>query len=92
VPTAPLTRCHTLIVEDHDVSRDMLARLLRHLGHELVAAGSVAEAVAAIAEWTPECVALDLMLPDSRRRRRAARGSSVRFRRDSPTSRFGLSV
>jgi DNA-binding NarL/FixJ family response regulator len=54
-----------LIVEDHEVTRTTLARLLRlHLdGWEVLTAATIAEGLALV-ESEPSCVILDLMLPD----------------------------
>ncbi|HLL90236.1 MAG TPA: response regulator [Tepidisphaeraceae bacterium] len=57
--------CHrVLIVEDDLTSRAAMAFLLRHFGFAPVLAGTVQEAIAQIAAARPDCVVLDLMLPD----------------------------
>jgi CheY-like chemotaxis protein len=67
----------TLIVDDDRVSRTALVKILEQMGHELETAVTVAEGLAKL-NLGPECVLLDLMLPD---------GSGVavleRIRRDS---------
>jgi len=55
--------CRTLIVEDDRISRIVLGRLVRLLGHEPISAGTVAEGFAML-DQHPGCVILDLMLPD----------------------------
>ena len=56
--------CRTLIVEDDDTSRRILAQLLRRLGHETETAATLAEGLEKLGAWQPACVILDLMLPD----------------------------
>jgi two-component system response regulator TctD len=58
-------RCKTLIVEDDRDSCEALAVLLRRLGHEVECAESAGAALVQVDEWKPECVLLDLMLPDA---------------------------
>src|SRR5207249_906869 len=55
----------TLIVEDDRDSCEVLAMLLRRLGHEVECVESAGAALVRIDEWQPECVLLDLMLPDA---------------------------
>ena len=57
-------RRRTLIVEDDRTSRRALERLLRAHDHEACSAATLAEALAVVRAWRPECVVLDLMLPD----------------------------
>ena len=52
-----------LIVEDHDLSRRALAKLLERLGWEVRAAASIAEGLELL-DQEPDCLVLDLMLPD----------------------------
>jgi DNA-binding response OmpR family regulator len=56
--------CRTLIVEDDPQSAKALLALVRMLGHEAQAVGTVAEALVKLDEFDPECVLLDLELPD----------------------------
>jgi DNA-binding response OmpR family regulator len=58
-----MTQTRILIVEDQDDARESLRRLAERQGFEVTTAGSLAEAIAALDE-SPECVVLDLMLPD----------------------------
>ena len=60
-PVQP-TRCNVLIVEDHDDSRNMLARLLRRHGYQTCTAATVAEGVSLLDGQ--HCAVLDLNLPD----------------------------
>jgi CheY-like chemotaxis protein len=62
---APTTRCRTLVVEDDRDSSETLALLLRKLGHDVECVESVGAALVKLEEWTPDCVLLDLMLPDA---------------------------
>lgn len=52
-----------LIVEDQAAARDALRRLARREGFEVQTAATTAEAMAAL-DPTPDCVVLDLVLPD----------------------------
>jgi CheY-like chemotaxis protein len=58
-------KCRILIVEDDQDSCEALARMLRRMGHEIECASSVGEALVKLDEWFPQCVLLDLMLPDA---------------------------
>jgi len=57
--------CRTLIVEDDPDSCEALALLLRRWGHEVECASTAGAALVRIDEWKPDCVLLDLMLPDA---------------------------
>jgi CheY-like chemotaxis protein len=57
--------CRTLIVEDDRDSCEAMAAMLRRLGHEVECAESAGEALVRVDEWKPQCVLLDLMLPDA---------------------------
>jgi CheY-like chemotaxis protein len=61
---AAKTKCRTLVVEDDRASRDMLGRLLRVSGHEVMTAGDASTAIEEVTTKQPDCVVLDLMLPD----------------------------
>jgi CheY-like chemotaxis protein len=56
-------RPRVLVVEDDPSSRDAKARLLRLRGLDVQPAATLGEAFAALA-WGPNCIILDLMLPD----------------------------
>lgn len=62
--TAPLRSLRLLVVEDHETTRTVLARLLGLRGHRVVTAGSIAEAMAAFEEHPFDAVISDLGLPD----------------------------
>ncbi len=53
-----------LVVEDHEPTRQVLARLLKRASHEVETAGSLAEALAAAAARPFDGVVSDLGLPD----------------------------
>ena len=53
----------SLIVEDHAPTRRAMARLLGQIGWDVVAAGTIAEGIAAL-DRHPVILILDLMLPD----------------------------
>ena len=61
-PTPPTRKCRVLIVEDDALTHTTLRRVLERSGHEVEAVGTVAAAVARLAD--AECVVLDLRLPD----------------------------
>jgi len=77
----PQARRRVLVVDDHADGAEMLATLLRVLGHATFTAGSAAEAIAAARAFRPDVVLLDLALPD-------ASGFSVAqaLRRDAATA------
>ena len=52
-----------LVVEEDLESHAALVRLLGHLGYEVRAAGTLREGIAQL-HTTPDCVILDLVLPD----------------------------
>ena len=57
-------RLRILMVEDHGETRDVLADLLRHVGHEVAVAASVAAAVQAINAERFDVILSDIGLPD----------------------------
>jgi len=52
-----------LIVEDHAPTRNLLRSILARKGHEVTVAETMAEGLALL-EFLPDCVVLDLDLPD----------------------------
>lgn len=62
-PGAAATRCRVLVVEDEPSSRRALIALLQLKGFEASFAETVGDAMRQL-ETRPECVLLDLMLPD----------------------------
>jgi two-component system chemotaxis response regulator CheY len=52
-----------LVVDDHADTRNVVVKLLRHLGYEAVAAVGGAEAVAFLSAAKPELVILDCNMP-----------------------------
>jgi signal transduction histidine kinase len=57
-------KLNILLVEDHADTRHALERLLKRWGHQIVSAGSVAEALEAAALARPDLVLSDVGLPD----------------------------
>lgn len=57
-------RISILLVEDHVDTADVMAHLMRSLGHEVAVAGSVAEALAATHAGTFDLIVSDVGLPD----------------------------
>jgi CheY-like chemotaxis protein len=53
-----------LVVEDHDDTREVLANLLRHIGHEVLSAASSGEALKAIDAAKVDILVSDIGLPD----------------------------
>jgi len=53
-----------LVVDDHELNVALLERFLELDGHEVRAAGTVADAERALAEEQPAMIVLDLNLPD----------------------------
>ncbi len=52
-----------LVVEDHAIVREPLARLLRHEGYETECATNGIDALAATRNRTPDLILLDMMMP-----------------------------
>jgi two-component system cell cycle response regulator DivK len=52
-----------LVVEDRDVSRELIRTLLEHSGYSVLEAASGAEAVSIAVEQMPDLVLLDLQMP-----------------------------
>lgn len=53
-----------LIVEDNELSRDMLSRRLRRKGYEVLVAVDGSEGVSMVKQERPDIVLMDLSLPD----------------------------
>ena len=62
-PAAPLAIRRVLLVEDEPIVRKSLARQLKHLGFEVLAVGSGAEALVQLEAQLPEVVLSDLAMP-----------------------------
>jgi len=79
------TAARILVVEDDDAMRETLAEVMVDEGHEVRAAAHGADALDALATWTPDLIVLDLMMPimdayEFRElQRRTAAGSSARI-------------
>jgi CheY-like chemotaxis protein len=52
-----------LIVDDHPITREPLARLLRHEGYDAVCAANGLEAIDSVRSRVPDLILLDLMMP-----------------------------
>jgi DNA-binding response OmpR family regulator len=72
-----------LVVEDNTALGKMLLRALQRAGHQVLLAGTGAEALRLLSEHEPEVVLLDLHLPDTdaaglaRKIRRRAKGVRI---------------
>ncbi len=64
LPPGPVPRRRVLVVDDNVDSADSMAELLAILGHETRAAHSGRQALAIAGEFRPDCVLLDLEMPD----------------------------
>lgn len=64
VPVAPAASLRLLIVEDHEATRTMLARLLIRGGHQVTLASTISEGLAAFAQEQYDVIISDLGLPD----------------------------
>jgi CheY-like chemotaxis protein len=53
-----------LVVEDHDLNRQLLTMLVEGEGHEVLEAASVADVHARVAEAVPDVILMDVHLPD----------------------------
>lgn len=63
-PPGMVPRRRVLVVDDNADSADSMAELLTMLGHETRAAHGGQQALAVAREFRPECVLLDLEMPD----------------------------
>jgi CheY-like chemotaxis protein len=63
VPEPTLTGAHVLVVEDEVDSRDATVLVLELCGAQVTAAGSVAEALAAVDRRTPDVIVADIAMP-----------------------------
>ncbi|WP_155737076.1 response regulator, partial [Cupriavidus necator] len=63
-PPGPVPRRRVLVVDDNADSADSMAELLGLLGHEARAAHGGQQALDLVAEFRPDCVLLDLEMPD----------------------------
>lgn len=54
-----------VLIEDNEPTRRTLKQILRSEGWRVLSAATVAEGLALL-DWEPQCVVLDLMLPDAR--------------------------
>ena len=61
--TTATTTATILVVDDHPVTREPLARLLRYEGFQTVCAANGVEALDAIAAERPDLILLDVMMP-----------------------------
>jgi CheY-like chemotaxis protein len=52
-----------LVVDDHPIAREPLAKLLRHEGYETACASNGAEALAALNRCAADLILLDVMMP-----------------------------
>src|SRR5687768_11778895 len=59
-------KCRVLVIEGDVVSHRALARMLSRIGYDVTAVSSVREALAQLLTNAPmpQCIILDLMLPD----------------------------
>src|SRR5213076_2535224 len=57
-------RRRLLVVEDNPIEQLSIAELLGHDDIDLTTVGAGAEALAALREQAPDCIVLDLRLPD----------------------------
>lgn len=79
----PLAGIKLLLVEDHDATREGVARVLRTLGAEVIACASAAEGFAEVERSRPDVILSDLAMPDEDgfafiRRVRAGSGEAAR--------------
>ena len=53
-----------LVVEDHDLNRQLMTMLVEGEGHAVIEAASVADVHARVAEIVPDVILMDVNLPD----------------------------
>lgn len=56
--------CRVLVIEDSNVTRMLIASLLKHLGHSVVEAGDGLKAMRAFVPGTIDLVITDIIMPD----------------------------
>ena len=59
-----LDKVKALVVDDEASARELMSAVLQKCGAEVVAVGSVPEALSAIVEWQPNVVVSDIAMPD----------------------------
>jgi len=52
-----------LLVEDNEISRDILSRRLRKAGYEILMAGDGSQAISTAADQLPDLILMDVTLP-----------------------------
>lgn len=57
-------RLRVLVVDDEPSIVDVVSMALRHHGFEVASADTGSRALAAVSEWRPQAIVLDVMLPD----------------------------
>ena len=55
--------CTILVVDDHPITREPLARLLRYEGFQTACAANGVEALASVSVSRPDMILLDVMMP-----------------------------
>jgi len=83
VHDSPLDGVSVLLVEDHELVREVISRLLVEFGAAVTAAGGVAEALEALERARPDVVLSDIKMADEDgyaliRRLRAAKSVDAR--------------
>jgi len=63
-PVDPIVRSRLLIVDDHEVNRDVLSRRLIRQGHDVASFESGRSALSALRKETYDLVLLDIMMPE----------------------------
>ncbi|QEC46400.1 response regulator [Baekduia soli] len=53
-----------LVVEDHDLNRQLLTMLVEGEGHRVIAAATITEVQQRLAEHQPDIILMDVNLPD----------------------------
>ena len=56
-------RPRVLVVEDDERVRQVMSELFAEEGFEVRGAGDGVQALAALEDWVPDCIVLDLMMP-----------------------------
>jgi CheY-like chemotaxis protein len=89
-PTGETPKAVLLLVDDHADTRAVLGRMLARRGHEVIEAGSMADALAKYRERTIDLVISDLGLPDGSGHDLLARLRAVRPVRGIALSGYGM--
>ena len=65
VPELDGTGYRILVVDDKDLNRELLVKLLQPMGFQVITAVNTKDAIALWQQWQPDLILLDIRMPDS---------------------------